>query len=123
MLRSPRSRGLAALLAVAALALSACTNNDADAGDVADALTDAGLAEDVDPGFPDCVGEEFEAEFGQDQDLFNDLASADEPEDWPSGSEETVSSIIEDCRDGSPSESEPEGEDTESETTTTTEAG
>jgi hypothetical protein len=119
MLRSPRSRGLAALLAVAALALSACTNNDADAGDVADALTDAGLEEDVDPQFPDCVGEEFERVFDQDQ--INDLASADEPEDFPSGTAETVSSIIEDCRDGSVSESEGEGD--ESETTTTTEGG
>jgi hypothetical protein len=112
MLRSPRSRGLAALLAIAALALSACTNNDADAGDVADALTDAGLAEDQ----AQCVGEGFEAEFDQDQ--MNDLASADEPEDWPSGTEETVDSIIDECTGEGGS-----GSDESETTTTTTEAG
>jgi hypothetical protein len=118
-----RSRGLAALAAVAALSLSACTNNDADGGDVADAMTDAGLAEDVDDRFPECMGEEFERVFDQDQ--MNDLAAADDPEDFPGDTGVTVSSIIEDCRTPSESGSEgpdSEGEDTESETTTTTAA-
>jgi hypothetical protein len=86
-----RSRGLAALAAVAALSLSACTDNDADAGDVVDAMTDAGL----DPDQADCMGQEFDRAFDQDQ--MNDLAAADNPDDFPSGTKPTVDSIIEDC--------------------------
>ncbi|MGH9229628.1 MAG: hypothetical protein ACRD07_13060 [Acidimicrobiales bacterium] len=115
-----RSRGLIALAAIAALSLSACTNNDADASDVADAMTDAGLDEDE----AECMGQEFEAEF-PDQDQLNDIASADDPADWPSGAEETINSIIEECTGESvpgSEGSESEGEDTESETTTTTAA-
>jgi predicted small secreted protein len=118
-----RSRGLIALAAVAALSLTACTNNDADGGDVADAMTDAGLAEGTDPNFPECMGEEFERAFDQDQ--MNDLAAADNPEDFPSGTEETVNSIVEECAGESvpgAEGSESEGEDTESEPTTTTAA-
>jgi hypothetical protein len=114
-----RSRGLIALAAVAALSLSACTDNDADGGDVADAMTDAGLDEDQ----ADCMGQEFERAFDQDQ--MNDLAAADDPEDFPSGTQETVDAIIEECTGESvpgAEGSESEGEDTESETTTTTAA-
>jgi predicted small secreted protein len=116
-----RSRGLVALAAVAALSLSACTNNDADAGDVVDAMTDAGLDEDQ----ARCMGDEFEREFGDDQDVFNDLAAADDPQDFPSGTQETVDSIIEECTGESvpgSGGSESEGQDGDSETTTTTEA-
>jgi predicted small secreted protein len=117
-----RSRGLIALAAVAALSLSACTNNDADGGDVADAMTDAGLAEGTDPNFPECMGEEFERAFDQDQ--MNDLAGADNAEDFPSGTEETVNSIIEECSGESvPGSEGSESEDTESETTTTAAEG
>jgi hypothetical protein len=115
-----RSRGLAALAAVAALSLSACTNNDADAGDVVDAMTDAGL----DPDQAECMGQEFENEFDQDQ--LNDLAAADNPDDFPSGSKPSVDSIIEDCTGESVpgSDTSESGEqDGESETTTTTAAG
>jgi hypothetical protein len=112
------SRGLAALAAVAALSLSACTNNDADAGDVVDAMTDAGLDREQ----ADCMGREFEDAFDQDQ--MNDLASADNPDDFPSGTKPTVDSIIEDCTgDTVPGSDAPEsGDDSESETTTTTAA-
>jgi hypothetical protein len=114
-----RSRGLAALAALAALSLSACTNNDADADDVVDAMTDAGLDQDQ----ADCMGRGFEDAFDQDQ--MNDLAAADNPDDFPSGTKPTVDSIIEDCT-GEPvpgSESSgSEGQDGDSETTTTTEA-
>ncbi len=111
-----RSRGLAALAAVAALSLSACTNNDADAGDVVDAMSDAGLDRDQ----ADCMGREFEDAFDQDQ--MNDLASADNPDDFPSGTKPTVDSIIADCTgDTVPGSDAPEsGGDSESETTTTT---
>ena len=115
------SRRSAALAAVAALSLSACTNNDADAGDVVDAMTDASLPEDQ----AECMGREFEREFGDDQDVFNDIAAADDPDDWPSGAKQTIDSIIEQCTgqrvpgsEGSGSE----GQDSGSETTTTTAA-
>jgi hypothetical protein len=111
-----------ALAGVAVLWLSACTNNDADAGDVVDAMTDASLPEDQ----AECMGREFEREFGDDQDVFNDIAAADDPDDWPSGTQETINSIIEECT-GEPvpgaGGSESEGQDGESETTTTTAAG
>jgi hypothetical protein len=114
-----RSRGLAALAAVAALSLSACTNNDADAGDVVDAMSDAGLDQDQ----AECMGQEFENAFDQDQ--MNDLAAADNPDDFPSGTKPTVDSIIEDCTGetvpGSDA-SDSGGQNGESETTTTTAA-
>jgi hypothetical protein len=113
------SRGLAVLAAVAALSLSACTNNDADAGDVVDAMSDAGLDRDQ----ADCMGREFEDAFDQDQ--MNDLAAADNPDDFPSGTKPTVDSIIEDCTgDTVPGSDAPESgsDDSQSETTTTTAA-
>ena len=112
-----RSRGLAALAAVAALSLSACTNNDADAGDVVDAMSDAGLDRDQ----AECMGQQFENAFDQDQ--MNDLAAADNPDDFPSGTKPTVDSIIEDCTGETvPGSDASGGQDGESETTTTTAA-
>jgi len=114
-----RSRGLAALAAVAALSLSPCTNKNADAGDVVDAMSDAGLDRDQ----AECMGQQFENAFDQDQ--MNDLGAADNPDDFPSGTKPTVDSIIEDCTGetvpGSDA-SESGGQDGESETTTTTAA-
>jgi hypothetical protein len=112
-----RSRGLVAFAAVAALSLSACTNNDADAGDVVEAMTDAGLDSDQ----ADCMGQEFDRAFDQDQ--MNDLAAADNSDDFPSGTKPTVDSIIEDCTGEPVPGSEGSGsggQDGESETTTTT---
>ena len=112
-----RSSGLAALAAVAALSLSACTNNDADAGDVVDAMTNA----DLDADQARCMGDEFEQAFSQNE--MNDLAAADSPDDFPSGTKPTVDSIIEQCT-GQPvpgsDGSESGGEGGGSETTTTT---
>lgn len=112
-----RSRGLAALAAVAALSLSACTNNDADAGDVVDAMTNAGMDEDQ----ARCMGDEFDKAFNQDE--MNDLAAADNPDDFPSDTKPTVDSIIEQCTGQPVPGSEGSGsggQDSESETTTTT---
>jgi len=115
-----RSRGFAALAVVAALSLSACTNKNADGGDVVDAMSDAGL----DPDQARCMGQEFDKAFDQDQ--MNDLAAANDPKDWPSGTKPTVDSIIEDCTGEAVPGSEgsqSEGGGTGSETTTTTAAG
>jgi len=114
-----RSTGLVALAAVAALSLSACTNKNADAGDVVDAMTNAGLDEDQ----ARCMGDEFDREFNQDE--MNDLAAADSPDEFPSDTKPTVDSIIEQCT-GQPvpgsEASESGGQDGGSETTTTTAA-
>jgi hypothetical protein len=112
-----RSTGLAALAAVAALSLSACTNNDADAGDVVDAMTNAGLDEDQ----ARCMGDEFDRAFNQSE--MNDLAAADNPSDFPSDTKPTVDSIIEQCTGQPVPGSEGSGsggQGGESETTTTT---
>ena len=117
MIRRP---GLVALAAVAALSLSACTNRNSDAGDVVDAMTNAGLDEDQ----ARCMGDEFEKAFSQDE--MNDLAAASSPDDFPSGTQPTVASSIEQCT-GQPASgsdgSESGGEGGGSETTTTTTAG
>ena len=106
----------------AVVALAACTNNDANAGDVVDAMTDASLPE----AQAECMGREFEREFGDDQDVFNDIAAAEDPDDWPSGTQETINSIIEKCT-GEPvpgsGGSESEGQDGGSATTTTAPGG
>lgn len=71
----------AALAAFAALAFSACANNDAKESDVVNAMEDAGLDADQ----AECVGERMQDEFGDDQDLFNEIASAADTDDFPSG--------------------------------------
>jgi hypothetical protein len=118
-----RGRGIVvALVGVVVLSVSACTNNDADAGDVVDAMTDASLPEDQ----AECMGREFEREFGDDQDVFNDIAAADDPDDWPSGTRDTINSIIEECTgEPVPGAESPKsgGQDGEQDSTTTTATG
>ena len=114
------SRRLAVLAAITALALAACASNDAKGSDVVSAMEDAGLDEEF-PDAPECMGDEFEKRFSQDQ--LNDLGSADDPEDLPSGTQDTVDSIIEECTTGAETgdESDTGDEGTESTTTTTAE--
>ena len=85
-------------------------------------MTDASLPGDQ----AECMGREFEREFGDDQDVFNDIAAADDPDDWPSGTRETINSIIEECT-GEPvpgaESSESGGQDGEQDSTTTTATG
>ena len=71
----------AALAAAAALAFSACANNDAKESDVVNAMEDAGLTS----AQAECVGAGMHDEFGDDQDLFNDIASAVDTDDFPEG--------------------------------------
>jgi hypothetical protein len=113
-----RPRRVAALAVVAAaLSLSACTNNDADAADVVDAMTDAGVPQDM----ANCIGDGVEAaDFSQDE--LNDLAAEDSgnPEDWPSGTGEPMTSILEECISGEGSGDEDPADGTDSDSTTTT---
>lgn len=113
-----RSRRLAAL-ALAALALSACASNDAKRSDVVDAMTDAGI-EDEFPGAAECIGDGFDDEFDQEQ--LNELASADDPEDFPDDTRDTVTSIIEECTTGAEGSGSEGTTSTEGSTTTPTTA-
>jgi hypothetical protein len=108
-----RSRRIAAMAALAVLTV-ACSNNDADEGDVVDAMTDAGLTD----GQAACIGERFVDEFNQDQ--LNDLASADDPADFPEGTEDQVEAILRDCtgtEGGSASTEDTSEDDSSSDTT------
>lgn len=90
-----RSR-LAALAAVAALAFSACANNDAKKSDVVNAMTDAGL----DDTQAECIGTGVEDAFGDDQDLFNDIAGADDLTELPEETQSQISDILDECLGG-----------------------
>ncbi|HET6952166.1 MAG TPA: hypothetical protein VFI47_17425 [Acidimicrobiales bacterium] len=91
-----RRTRLLALVAVPALALAACTSNDAKRSDVVDAMSDAGLTDDQ----AACVGDGFEAAFGDDQELFNDVAAAADTDEFPEGTEDQVREIIDGCVNG-----------------------
>jgi hypothetical protein len=118
-----RRHRVLALAVLAGLTLSACASNDAKRSDVVDAMTDAGLDQEQ----ADCVGDAFEEEFGNDQDLFNDVAGASEPEDLPGDTEQTVKSVLDDCVGDSDAGDEGSSDSTDttesSESTTTTAEG
>ena len=94
----------AALAEAVALALSACANNDAKESDVVNAMKDAGL----ETAQAECVGARMEAEFGDDQGLFNDVASAVDTDDFPDGDSAeypdgtgpVIEAILAECIDG-----------------------
>src|SRR4029450_13399522 len=91
-----RHRRFAALVAIVALTLSACSRNDAKRSDVVDAMTDAKLSQEQ----ANCGGDGFEKECGDNQDLFNKVAAATDPEDLPDDTESTVRSILDQCVGG-----------------------
>jgi len=114
-----RSRFVAITL-VAVLGLAACANNDAKESDVVNAMRDAGLNQDD----AACVGAGFEEAFGDDQELFNEVAGAAEPEDLPGDSRETVEAIFEDCGIGDTGTADADAaDDADAGTTETTEDG
>lgn len=85
------ARRIVAIVALAVLALSACSSNDAKESDIRDAMTDAGLSDSD----ADCVAGEMMKEF--DQGELNDIASATDPDDFPEGSAEPIDSILDNC--------------------------
>jgi hypothetical protein len=111
-----RSR-IAALVAVLALAGAGCASNDAKESDVVSAMEDAGLTTDQ----AECVGERMQDEFGDDQDLYNEVASANDIDELPDDTEPTIRAILDDCvaGEGSSSSDTTEADDS----TSTTEAG
>jgi hypothetical protein len=118
---------IAALAAVTALAITGCANNDAKRSDVVNAMSDSGLNDEQ----ANCIGDGIDAAFGDDQDLYNDVASTIlTDENWPEGTEDEINAVLNDCvgdeGDGDPSDTsdttagdEGEGGDT----TETTAAG
>lgn len=113
MIRRPR---IAALAAVAALAVAGCANNDAKESDVVDAMLDAGLSQDE----ADCIGNGIDDAFGNDQDLYNDVAAASDPEELaelPGDAGEQVNTVLDDCLGGSAAGSADDGGAETTETT------
>jgi hypothetical protein len=88
------ARRIVAIVALAALALTACSSNDAKESDIRDAMTDVGLSQ----GEADCVAGEMMTEF--DQGELNDIASATDPADFPDGSAGPIDSILDNCVSG-----------------------
>jgi hypothetical protein len=109
--RMSRTGRYATVTALAALVLGACASNDADRGDVVDALTEAGVPDSQ----AECAGDRFEEQFNQDQ--LNDIAEADEPDNIPEGLWTEVEAILSECIGGE----EPADEGTD--TTESTESG
>ena len=87
-----RSR-FAVLVAVAALDVAGCTNNDAKKSDVVNAMLDAGL----EPEQAECVGDGIDEEFRNDQELYNEVAAAADTDEFPEGTEDVVNDILTDC--------------------------
>ncbi|HEX5367299.1 MAG TPA: hypothetical protein VFW63_11645 [Acidimicrobiales bacterium] len=110
-----RSR-LAALVAVAALAAAGCANNDAKEKDVVNAMRDAGLDADQ----AKCVGDGVWDEFGDDQDTVNDIAAADDTDDFPEDTEDEIRRILDRCLGRTPSGSDTTGTSEPGGSTTTT---
>ncbi len=86
----------AALAAVAALAFSACSKNDAKESDVVNAMTDAGLDDEQ----AKCIGQGIDEAFGDDQELYNEVAAAVDTNDFPEGTQDTIEGILDDCMSG-----------------------
>jgi hypothetical protein len=121
MIRRPRIAALAAA-AVVALAVTGCANNDAKESDVVDAMLDAGLSQDE----AECIGTRIDDAFGDNQDLYNDVASAadgDELAELPDDAGQQVDGILADCLGSGSGEGAGDTTDTteaDSETTDTT---
>jgi hypothetical protein len=95
-----------ALAAAVALALSACANNDAKESDVVNAVTDslrdtevdgATLTDDQVDEAATCIGNGIDEEFGDSQDLYNDIAAANTPDDYPEDARAAIDEVLDDC--------------------------
>jgi hypothetical protein len=106
-----RRHRFAVLLAVVALALGACSRNDAKESDVVNAMTDAKLTQTQ----AKCIGNGIDDAFSDDQKLYNQVASASSVDDLPEGTEGTIQDVLDDCLGETP--------DSSDDSTTTTEAG
>lgn len=114
-----RSRRFLAVLALAAVALAACTSQDADRDDVANAMEEAGASEEQ----ADCVADGLEDELSQDQ--LNEVADASDLEDdLEDDLRETVEGVLNDCLasgEGEGGDGDSTDDTSEESTTTTTE--
>jgi hypothetical protein len=112
---------LVALAAVAVLAFSACTSNDAKRSDVVNAMLDAGLDQEQ----ADCIGDGIDAAFSDNQELYNEVAAVvdtNEFDDLPDNAGDEVDAVLDECvpRDDADTSDTTEGD---GETTDTTDAG
>jgi hypothetical protein len=115
-----RPRRLAILAAIVALALPACSSQDAKVSDLVDAMEDADLT----AAQARCIGEGFDdANFSQDQ--LNDIAAAETPDDYPGNTGDQIRQILDTCKNDSESSSSSSSssESTESSESTTTTGG
>lgn len=103
-------RGLraAALVGTAVVMLGACASQDSDRDDVINAVEEAGGTADV----AECVADGFFEDFTQGQ--INDLAGADQPDDFPSEIAEEADQIMTRCQETDGETFEAEGETTDS---------
>jgi hypothetical protein len=97
------SRRIAAIVAVTALAMSACSSNDADREDIEEAMRDAGLPDEQ----AGCIAERLDEELDQDQ--LNDLAGAADPDEFSEDGADAVSAAVDECVDGSTESSDTTG--------------
>ena len=88
-----RRHRFVALLAVVALACSACANRNAKESDVVNAMTDAKLNKTQ----ANCIGKGIDKAFGDDQKLFNQVAAASKVSDLPAGTEPKIQQVLDDC--------------------------
>ena len=116
----PRPIIVAASLLAAALALGACSQQNASASDVEDVLIDAGATKDQ----AKCTSTKIADKLDQDQ--LNDLAKSDTAKDIPNSIEEIITPILDEClSEGGGSTDETtsttaEGDSSSTESTTTT---
>jgi predicted small secreted protein len=114
-----RSSGrLAALVAVVAILLAACANQDVDGKDAASVLLDAGAPKAVST----CVGDRIDDELSQKQK--NTVGKADQLSDLNNDLQDTVQGILDECVSGDGADSGSDSSSTdEGDTSDTTEAG
>lgn len=95
----------AALAAVAALAFSACSNNDAKESDVVNAMEDSligseELTDEEATAAAECIGQGVDEAFGDDQGLYNEIAGVTDVDEFPERTREQIDGILDDCLDG-----------------------
>jgi hypothetical protein len=91
---------LLAVVALGAVGLTACANQDSDRGDVVEALETAGATSEQ----AECVGDRLTDEDSEqflEQDQLNDLAGASDLEDLDDEVNQRVQAALDACLDGS----------------------
>lgn len=113
-----RTRRFIAVMALVAVPLAACSNQDADAQDVSSSLKEAGATSDQ----ADCAAEGLtEGTDKLTQEQLNEVAKADDLADLDSDLQTKVNTVMDGCFGAGPEGETSEGEGEGSTTTTTAE--